>query len=63
MAAVYPSEIPICIAATFKVPNGREPRKLMNMPVKKIFAKGCIGRKYQKRRKLIQCLTISGDNE
>jgi hypothetical protein len=24
----------ICMAATFKVPNGSEPRKLMSMPVK-----------------------------
>jgi hypothetical protein len=35
----------ICMAATFKVPSGKEPRKLMNMPVKKILTRDCIGQK------------------
>jgi hypothetical protein len=35
------------MAAIFRVPNGREPRKLTSMPVKNIFIKGCIKRKYE----------------
>jgi len=30
------------MAATFNVPNGRDPRKLMNNPVMKIFSSGCM---------------------
>ena len=37
---VYPADadIDICMAATFKVPNGSDPKKLMSMPVKNIRA-------------------------
>src|SRR5688572_2673591 len=47
IADVIPSETEICIAATFKVPSGNEPRKLTSMPVKKILSRGCIKRKYE----------------
>ena len=36
-ADVIPSEIDICMAAMFNVPNGNEPRKLISMPIKKIL--------------------------
>src|SRR6185295_18600669 len=35
-----PSLSEICIAATFSVPSGRVPRKLMIIPVKAIFRSG-----------------------
>ena len=37
IASLILSWMPICIAATFKVPRGNEPRKLMNIPQKKIL--------------------------
>jgi hypothetical protein len=41
-ALLTPSVIDICIDAMFNVPNGREPRKLTSIPVKKIRIKGRI---------------------
>jgi hypothetical protein len=43
-AAFTVSAMAICIAAIFSVPSGREPRKLINRPVKKIRTSFCISR-------------------
>ena len=50
MALFIPSETEICMAATFRVPNGREPRKLTSNPVKNIFSNGGICRKYEMKQ-------------
>lgn len=36
IACVMPDKIEICMAATFKVPNGSEPTKLTSIPTKNI---------------------------
>jgi hypothetical protein len=52
IAFTIPLDIDICIAAIFNVPSGKDPRKLTSIPVKKIFLKGCIKRKYESFAKL-----------
>jgi hypothetical protein len=37
MALIMPSEMEIWMAATFIVASGSEPRKLISIPIKKIF--------------------------
>jgi hypothetical protein len=49
IADVIPSEIEICMAAIFNVPRGSDPRKLTSMPVKKIFRKCSMRRKYEEK--------------